>query len=472
VKVRPITVMAGLAAVVAVAAVTSAWLPGNDATTVGLPSSLPIILGSGAQAAMAPASTIAGSTTYVRGPGLSDLTDTQAAWSFSTTPAAPAAIRALGTALGVTGGLQTVAGGWRIGADGGPALQVSSTPGSNWTFESGQSSGGVACASASSSPAAGDGSGPSTTIPGTPDTSTTFAPTATPDCTIPPPPAGVPDRATAEAAARRVLQAAGLDSGHLELSTQADGYSATVTAAPVLDGTPTVGIDTTISFGGAAAITYASGWLGRPARADTYPLLGTDAAIDRLNRGVDLMGPQPLGMIESAGTTSGSSAPGGPIGSGGSTVTTPTISPTTVPDSGDAPPPALCPQETATTSSVGARCGPSPDPYPGPTVVPDPVPKVQLTVTITSSTVVLIATPGQDGTTWLVPAYELRSTDSGGGEVSARWFVLGVDESFVAPPTTPMNPGSDPGCYRATPDPTPLYACPAEPSTTGTTLAR
>ena len=473
-KVRPITVMAGLAASVAVLAVALAWLPSDDGATVGQPSSLPISLGYGTASAMAPASTLAGSTTYVRGPGLADLSTTQVAWTFPkpVTTAAPAAVGSLARALGVAGTVKTIAGGWQVGPDAGPALRVSATPGFNWTYESAMASGGVACTSVSSSPAEGSGSTPSVTAPWMTTTPLPSASTPAPpsSCEVPAPPAGVPDQVTAEAAARRVLRAAGLDPSKLEWHTTADAWTATATATPVLDGTPTVGIDTTISFGGLAAIDYASGWLGTPTKAETYPLIGIDVAIDRLNRGVDLLGPQMMGMPEPAGGIATQIAPADPA----------EPPPTMVPEPTGVTPPTTVPDSSAGSSS-GSSSGPvvslvPADPYPGPTAVPDPVltpAPVARAVTITSATVVLVAQPGQDGTTWLVPAYELRSE----GDATGRWLVLGVDESFVAPPgpSDTTVPGSTKPCPPT--DPNAASTCRVEgidgmPPTTGTTQAR
>lgn len=474
-KVRPITVMAGLAALVAVAAVTVAWLPDDRGATVGQPSSLPIRSGYGTASAMAPISSPAGSTTYVRGPGLVDLSTTQVAWTFAqpTTTAPPSATGSLARFLGVVGAVKAVDGGWQVGPDAGPVLRVSSTPGFNWSYASAMTSGGVACSSVSSNAADGSGSTPSmtapwmTTTPVSPANPTTVPPpaatTAPPSpCEMPEPPAGVPDRSTAEALARGVLRAARLDPSKLEWHTTADVWTAMATATPVLDGTPTVGIDTTISFGGLAAIDSASGWLGTPTRAQTYPLIGIDAAIDRLNRGVDLLGPQRMGASEPANGMATQIAPGDPA----------------------APPPTMVPEPTRVMPPTTV-----PDPRDSP-IVPTPAP-VDRAVAITSSMVVLVALPGQDGTTWLVPAYELRS----GGDAAGRWLVLGVDESFIAPsgpsdkpvlsgPGMPGMPGSKgsaptvetiPGSIKRCPptDPNAASNCPTEgidgPPTTGTT---
>jgi hypothetical protein len=114
------------------------------------------------------------------------------------------------------------------------------------------------------------------------------------------------------------------------------------------------------------------------------------------------------------------------------------------------------------------------DPYPGATVVPDPMPTpgpIDRTMTITSSTVVLVALPGRDSTTWMVPAYELRTANETG-----RWWVLGVDESFVAPPSpndTAIPPGSIKPCPPTDPNAAPdcIEGVDGKAPTTGPTTA-
>jgi len=501
-KVRPITVMAGLAAVAALAAVTLAWLPGDDSTMVGQPSALPIVLGGGIRAEAATASTISGSTTYERGPGLADLTGTQAAWTFPAKPVDPWAIRRLADALGVAGEVRTVPGGWQVGADDAARLFVASAPGAAWYFSAGGDTAvAYSCAAAGEVTTIPDGevpppdrpSPPDVSTQSTPSTPTTSAEVAPPDCGGPPPPEGVPGAAAAESMAGQIIRSAGLDLDHAVMAVQAEAWSATVTATPVLDGTPTVGIDTTISFGGEAKVVYASGTLASPTTGDTYPLIGTDAAIDRLQRGVDLMGAVPVAMATmgsvdtmNAGPRSYSGSPDA-AGSGATdsspgdmtTETAPAPSPnttyppdTTVPAPDGTSPP--CPQpaqtypaappapgdagSTTTMTAPGSAadpgcaippCAPTPDgreicpnpypdPHPGPTVVPDPSALVDQTVTITSAEVVLVATPGHDGSMWLVPAYRLTAGDSD------LWIVLGIDESFIAPPSEVVPPGGSP----------------------------
>jgi hypothetical protein len=499
-KVRPTTVMVGIAVLVAIGAVTLAWLPGDDSTTVGQPSSLPITLGGGDRAEAAMASTIPTRTTYRRGPGVPDLKGTAAAWTFPTATVDPSTIRRLAAALGVAGDVRSVPEGRAVGDDNGVHLVVASTPDGNWVFTNGEaggavwscassgeattSSGGVTTSSVEILPSPPDADGRSPDSPSNSTATPAPAPVMPSGCSAPPPPAGVPGETAAESAARRIITAAGLDLTGAVFVVHADEWSASVTAAPVLDGTPTTGLDTVITFGGEGKVVYAMGRLATPTRADTYPLIGTAAAIDRLQRGVDLMGPQLLGGTPMRADATigvpvpqpGSAEGGGSSGSAGSGngVTTETAqAPATTypPNTTFVPPdaptggPYPCPSAAGTapgtapvtppvstgngsTTTVTApgggsepgcappSCGAAgdcsyPDPYPGPTVVTEPPTPVDRTVTITSAEIVLVATPGTDGSTWLVPAYLLKGDDSG------SWLVLAIDESFLAPP--PVN---------------------------------
>ncbi|MGZ4704501.1 MAG: hypothetical protein ACXWCM_06495, partial [Acidimicrobiales bacterium] len=109
-----------------------------------------------------------------------------------------------------------------------------------------------------------------------------------------------------------------------------------------------------------------------------------------------------------------------------------------------------------------------PDPHPGPTVVPDPADRPPVPqsspVTITSVDLVLAAVPGTDGSLWLVPAYRLTGDD---GSTST---VLGIDESFIAPPPGPT-PSSPTVATAIAPLPAPVTGqTPASSSVPDTTI--
>ncbi len=406
-RVRPITVMAAAAVVVLASVGVFAWTR-DDSTVVGQPAALPILVGARADAAVAPASTTDPTRTYVAGPGLVDPGGDLAAWSVTAGGPDPVAIRRLADAFGVSGDLRRVDGAWQIGADGAAAVRVLSSAGAGWTYSpDGHPMVGVVCAEPATRSAAGG-------------------------CEPTPAPEGVPTEAEAEAGARDLLHRAGLDVGHMKVSATSAEWGAQVVATPELGGTSTQGHDTVIAFGAHAAVTYASGWLAEPTRGDTYPLIGLDAAIGRLNDGQDLLGgfaPVPA-IADGAAVTPGS---------GGGTETTVPEPPTTIaPSTTWACPVPSCPANDACTYACAApTCDPAAcqDPHPGPTVVPHPadLPPVppRPTVTIISADLVLAAEPGSDGSLWFVPAYRLTGDD---GSTST---VLGVDESFVAPPGSP-----------------------------------
>jgi len=399
VKVRPITVMAGLAAIVALAAVTVSWR-GTDSTRVVQPAALPLALeGSslaGATSTMAPAIARLDRVTYVRGPGLADLSGTRAAWVLRPGEPDRTAVARLARALGVTGALVDRDGEFVVGDSAARSLQVSRQGGASW-YLSDFTQGGL---TVSGGCAQTNGVSSETTIPpdsvplGPATTMTAPAPASGPASTPPelqpptvicmPPPAppapeGVPDGPAAEAAARLLLADAGIDLTHVTVSVSADAYSAVVRVGAVLDDTPVVELDTTVAFGAKGAVVAANGWLGDPVRGDQYPLIGVDAAIARLQTGDGQIGIQPM------------------MGTADSPATTGTMPATPSP-------------------GVTAQAMP---------IIPQPR---DITVTIAKATVVLAAVPGTDGSMWLVPAYHLEAADGG------SWTVLAIDPSYIAPP--------------------------------------
>jgi len=443
VKVRPITVLAGLLALVAVGSVAVAWR-GSDSTSVVQPAALPLALG-GASYARGVTTTIypdmarRDRVTYRRGPGLVDVAGTRAAWSLPAGEPDRSAVARLARALGVEGSVVNSATGFVVGDPNHRSLQVASQGGASWYLNDGgasTSSGAVeSCATTS-------GSAPVTTVPSgavrsAPASTTTVTgpvPLTSmpgdpppPDpidpgppvilCEAPPAPRapdGVPDRPAAEASARRLLADAGIDLTHATVSVSADAYSATVRVVPVLEGAPVDGVDTTVVFGAKGAVVAANGWLGEPARGDQYPLIGIDAAITRLQAGGNELGIQPM-MVTNVPTTVDGSGPGAISGVIGSS------------------PPPDSPVTTGTIqlpSSTTLALTPA-----GPGINEPPVPVLpearDITITITNVSVILTAVPGTDGAMWLVPAYRLESADGG------SWMVLAIDPGFIAPPPVP-----------------------------------
>ncbi|MGZ4730129.1 MAG: hypothetical protein ACXWB2_20635, partial [Acidimicrobiales bacterium] len=279
-RVRPITVMAAAAVVALVLAGAFAWTR-EDSTVVGQPSPLPILVGARVEPARAPASTTIGSRTYVPGPALVDPGGSLAAWWVAGGDPDPAAVRRLADAFGVSGDLRRVDGAWQIGADGESAVRVSTSPGTSWTYwPGGYPVVGIVCAAPATPPAVGSDASTGSTSSGDAGIDA---------CTSTPAPEDLPSATEAEDAARDLLRRAGIDVAHMRIAATADEWSASTTATPELDGTPTHGLDTVVSFGSHAAITSASGWLAEPRQGDSYPLIGIDAAIGRLNDGQDLL---------------------------------------------------------------------------------------------------------------------------------------------------------------------------------------
>ena len=67
----------------------------------------------------------------------------------------------------------------------------------------------------------------------------------------------------------------------------------------MIGGLPVIGMDWSVSIGVDNVVEYANGWLGRPLRGDTYPLIGTAAAIEKLQAQ-----PQPYLMMDGPASSS------------------------------------------------------------------------------------------------------------------------------------------------------------------------
>ena len=423
---RPITVMAAVAVVVIVLGAVFAWTRDDESTVVGQPASLPILLGSRSATAMAVTSTVVNPVSYVRGRDVADLTGTLDAWTVAATEPDPAGVRRLADAFDVSGDLHRSADGWQIGADDGAFVRVASSAGARWIYNAGLE---ASTAAVCGVPPAPPTTVPVTTIPGQAD--------AVPDpCAPTSPPANVPSTTEAERRARDLLKRAGLELGSFQITSTSDDWGAQVTATPEIGGVAGHGVETVVSFGAEASVTAAVGWLGSPTKMDTYPLVGVDAAIARLNHGqdpllLDELTPQiASGPVSGPGSGSGSgsvsgsvsgSAPGHPTttptsgiaasrdtivpqdapdtsvtcavplgpaeGTGGGPATTTTVVGVGDGDaggsgsSGPSCPDSICPVPPCPPDAQCAApsCGPStcdpaacPDPFPGPTVVPDP----------------------------------------------------------------------------------------------------
>ena len=175
--------------------------------------------------------------------------------------------------------------------------------------------------------------------------------------------------------------------------------------------------------------------LGTPARADEYPLIGTSAAIDRLNKGEGFVGPRPLQAANDVTAAQGAPTPdiapasgtsGAPGAEPGSIAP---IEPQSLPpcDGSGAPTTIAC-------TSSGSASPPAPPASDSPlTLPPDsqtiPPPPPPQEITITGAQRVLLFAASYTGDEeFLVPAYRF-STDQGAGPT-----VLAIDDKFLTPP--------------------------------------
>jgi hypothetical protein len=237
-----------------------------------------------------------------------------------------------------------------------------------------------------------------------------------PETTIPQHPIDLPSQEEAKAAALALLQGAGIDTEHATITV--DDYVTvwSVRVDPVVDGVPTTGFGSTVAIGENGVVEYANGVLGRPERADEYPLIGTSAAIEKLNRGEIYYGggPRPL-IAEDTAAASGGGVSDAEPGAPGTGSTEPESAGPTEPfplpacDGTGAPTTFACPPDTPSTGTIP--------------------PPLSQEVTLIGAERVLMFAASYDGTeSWLVPAYRFTTEDGVGP------FVLAIDDSFLAPP--------------------------------------
>jgi hypothetical protein len=177
---------------------------------------------------------------------------------------------------------------------------------------------------------------------------------------------------------------------------------------PVVDGVATEGTGATVIVGANRAIDAASGTLGTVAAADEYPLAGTKVAVDRLNAGQGLVGPQPLAAQA-----------------------TPETAPASEPAASDEPPAtddAVNEGEAPAAPAVPPDSAPPDSEPPSTDTIPPPT---RQDVTLTGAERILLFAIGGDGTTWLVPAYRFTTADGTGPTVVA------VADSFLLPGDVP-----------------------------------
>ena len=304
--------------------VATAVVAGFSGSDGGDPEPLPVLgevgAGAGAEAAMSADSSMAfGGITYQLDPGVEQPGSEATAWSLRVGDDVEARVADLATALGLSGEVVSEEFAWSV-TDGDRRLEVQRQPGLPWNYlPSGlgvDSSGGTSGAEPASAPAPAEAEAkvdPDTSVSSDGTASTINC--AMPECPegaacaavcpeidpmpacddpaatclapddLPEPvrPADLPTSAEAEAQARDLLAATGLDLDGAAVRVD-DGFTAWyVSADPMVGGLPTIGMSSGVAIGAAGAIESANGWLGDPEQGDTYPLLPLGTAVERLS---------------------------------------------------------------------------------------------------------------------------------------------------------------------------------------------
>jgi hypothetical protein len=264
-----------------------------------------------------------------------------------------------------------------------------------------------------------------------------------PATTIPQHPADLPSQEDAKATALALLQRAGIDTEHATVTVDDFVTQWSVRVDPIVDGVPTEGLGSTVTIGEKSVIEYANGITGQPQTAAEYPLIGTSAAIDRLNKGEGYIGPRPMRAQAATDTASGGASAGGSTGSAGVAVDAPPTpaspTPTKPGPLGTIPP---CDGSSAATDGNAAgdagsaptvTCSPI-DEQPPATIAPPPPQEI----TITGAERVLLFAPSFTGDIgFLVPAYRFTTSDGFGPTV------LAIDDSFLQPPVDQVPTGKE-----------------------------
>jgi hypothetical protein len=228
------------------------------------PTASPDGAGAGQRQGPAPQPVAPGQMRYeVRGK-LPELASSARAWTLDQS-VSRAAVAELAARLGLSGQPREEELAWTVG-DGARQLRVSKIPGVPWTFGTfrticgGPLPGGVAPKSR--------GMACATVAP--------EVPTVTP--------AQLPDRATAERAARDLLGRTGLelDGADVRLTRGFDRWL--VLVSPRVGGMPTSAFSWSVGIGPHAAVLSAQGWLATPRPGDTYPLITVREALQRLRQ--------------------------------------------------------------------------------------------------------------------------------------------------------------------------------------------
>lgn len=440
------------AASVLVLALSACGDPSSSSGTV--PGTLPVIrvAGSGAGgsegAMVADASASMSSKmmpmnlTFVFDGQVPDLTSPAASWVFPVGErASDEAFRALAAALGVSGDVVAqpadMGGGRMIGSTDytGPSVYLSDDALSSWWFNANQTGafGGCAVAEpmaaesmpAESMPAESGDAASSGDVTSSDATLSVPEPAPSDSVLVDPmpcediqPPTGVPTKDEAEAKARELLAALGVDPASYEFDTYADEWNASVTGYLVLDGVRTT-VSMSVGYGAEGALVWASGFLAAPQRSADYPRIGVDAAVERLNS-------QQASMLRGWGPAPADATIDPALAD-------PMADPMAgAPDAVEPVVPTTCVDDAATT------CGSiAPTEFP----VEQPVDAEPMVITLTDPQPTLEQLWDVDGTVWLVPGYSFTSADGGTWSVTAIGDeYLQVDDTAVEPQPAPVEP--------------------------------
>jgi hypothetical protein len=275
-----------------------------------------------------------------------------------------------------------------------------------------------------------------------------------PPTTVP----GVPSEGDARTRAEAILDDLGATTdGEFEIHGE-DGIARSVLFTPEVGGMPIRGLQTQITFGREGRVEFASGILASVEEVGEYPLIGMDAALERLEQGYFGSGGggvRPMtGVAESeagSGSGGGSSGSTGSAGADAGTAEAPPEPGTTDPGTY----PGCAPDGTCTSP-------PSP-PSDDPTVTIEPQPAEPTAplepqvVDVTGADLVLVAVGGMcpEDPIYLVPAFELLPGPV--GTIPAVEDDATVDASGDSDePLEPCEGQSEPDVPAGKPEPAPL----------------
>lgn len=226
--------------------------------------------------------------TYVFDGDLPVLSDTGVSWQFpgDFTPDA-ARIAAMADVLGVVGEVRQLpadqGGGWMVGPEDYSAatLTVSADGLGSWWFNPTP----IAVSTTSAcgiDPAVDVLEGETLDTVSPLDSDVVADPSVVPPCPDPAPPVGVPGEDASLSRAKALFAELGYDPAAYDFEFYGDEWNANVTAYLVLDGQRTP-VSMSVGFGAEGALVWSSGNLATPVRADSYPLIGAQAGVERLN---------------------------------------------------------------------------------------------------------------------------------------------------------------------------------------------